>query len=166
MKKIKLLNMALGLVIAGSISVFGQQGKPSSAIKENYLNTASTVDANGTKYKLVLIGDLLPKLYVNNRPVSNNDLIRYNKTIEQLSAVIWQRQKLADEKKKVLFEKNTKAIINDLIKRGVVKNENDIVSFRLTAEGFVVNNKRISFGIFTYFKNKYTKSGDEVYYFN
>lgn len=97
MKKVKLLSLVIGLVMATTINVFSQQSNTAFAIKENYLNTATTT-VNGKKYKLVLIGDLLPKLYVNNKPVKNNDLAKDNKVIEKLSAVIWQRQKLANEK--------------------------------------------------------------------
>ena len=49
-----------------------------TAIEETYLNTVSTTEADGTKYKLVIIGDMLPKIYVNSRLLSRTEMEKYD----------------------------------------------------------------------------------------
>ena len=60
--------------------------------EENYLNTITTVDANGVKYKLFLIGDRRPKFYVNDKLITGEKLEKYTFLIDKLSKELWARQ--------------------------------------------------------------------------
>ena len=60
--------------------------------QENYLNTISTVDSNGVKYRLVLIGDRRPKFYVNDQLFSSDIPEKYTLLIDKLSKELWERQ--------------------------------------------------------------------------
>jgi DNA-binding winged helix-turn-helix (wHTH) protein len=60
--------------------------------EENYLNTILTTDANGIKYKLVMIGDRRPKFYVNDKLVTGEMIEKYTVLIDKLSKELWARQ--------------------------------------------------------------------------
>ncbi|MGE5943391.1 MAG: winged helix-turn-helix domain-containing protein [Flavobacteriales bacterium] len=60
--------------------------------EENYLNTITTADANGVKYKLVMIGDRRPKFYVNDKLVTGEILEEYTLLIDKLAKELWARQ--------------------------------------------------------------------------
>jgi DNA-binding winged helix-turn-helix (wHTH) protein len=60
--------------------------------EENYLNTITTIDANGVKYKLFLIGDRRPKFYVNDKLITGETLEKYTLLIDKLSKELWSRQ--------------------------------------------------------------------------
>jgi hypothetical protein len=183
MRKVKLFGLMFILIstsLGNPVCVFGQQSsfefqKQSTEVKiqdlqtannENYLNTVTTKDTDGKTYKLVIIGDLLPKFYVSGNLISRSELAQYSSVIEKMTPVLWQRQKQADEEKNALFEKNIKAIVDELIQKGVFKNAADIRSIRLTENVFMVNDINLSFEVFSYFKKKYIKSSDEEFYFN
>jgi len=133
---------------------------------ENYLNTVTATGPDGVKYKLVQIGDRLPKLYLNNKLVPAENLGRYATLISQLTPVLWHRQKEAAKQIEGNTAEKQVAIVNDLVKEGIIRTEKELLSFRLTANEFVVNGKNQSFTIFSRFMNKYIGSGDEVYQFN
>lgn len=111
MKKITIARPVLILSIAfvSVVKVYSQQSKLVSpeqstevkmplekpVIQENYLNTVTTTDSDGIKYKLVIIGDLLPRFFVNNKQVNRNELGKYSYIIDRLMPILWQRQKLA-----------------------------------------------------------------------
>jgi len=60
--------------------------------EESYLNTITTVDTNGVKYKLFLIGDRRPKFYVNDKLITGEKLEKYTLLIDKLSKELWSRQ--------------------------------------------------------------------------
>jgi DNA-binding winged helix-turn-helix (wHTH) protein len=62
----------------------------------NYLNTVTTTDSLGTKYRLVMIGDRRPEFYVNDSLQSNQE--PYNGLIDGLAKELWKRQKEAKKK--------------------------------------------------------------------
>jgi DNA-binding winged helix-turn-helix (wHTH) protein len=59
---------------------------------ENYLNTISTTDSNGVKYRLTLIRDRRPKFYVNGKIYSDDIPEKYAVLIDELSKELWERQ--------------------------------------------------------------------------
>src|ERR1700759_4819692 len=83
--KLKLWLITVGAMMAHSS--FGQakssdgrgSGFAAPAVKneENRLNTVASTGSDGTRYKLVQIGDLLPKLYVNGKLTPTNRLNDY-----------------------------------------------------------------------------------------
>lgn len=183
MRKVKLFSLMFILIstsLGNPVCVLGQQSsfelqKQSTEVKiqdlqtennENYLNTVTTKDTDGKTYKLVIIGDLLPKFYVNGNLIPRNELAQYSSVIEKMTPVLWQRQKQADEEKNALFAKNMKTIVDELIQKGLFKNAADIRSIRLTENVFTVNDINLSFEVFSYFKKKYIKSSDEEFYYN
>jgi len=60
--------------------------------EENYLNTITTVDTTGVKYKLVMIGDRRPKFYINDKLITGEVLEKYTLLIDKLSKELWARQ--------------------------------------------------------------------------
>jgi len=68
----------------------------SKGVEENSLNTITTTDANGVKYKLVRIGDRPPKFYVNDQLITNDEILEKNTLlIDKLSKELWARQSKA-----------------------------------------------------------------------
>ena len=78
---------------AHSLEVKMPATKP--AITSSYLNTVTTTAADGTRYKLIIIGDVLPRLLVNNKQVSSAQLTKYSDIIEKLTPILLQRQRQA-----------------------------------------------------------------------
>lgn len=138
----------------------------SPPVEENYLNTVTTTGPDGGHYKLVQIGDRLPKLYVNNKLITINDLDKYSSLIQSLNVMLWQRQKTAAKEKEAGMARQQVAIINDLVKDLIVKSAKDVLSFRLTANEFIVNGKVQSFATFSRYVKKYISSADTAYQFN
>src|SRR5215213_5945360 len=136
------------------------------AMEENYLNTVTSTDSDGTKYKLVIIGDLLPALYVNGKSIKASEFKNYSHIIDKLTPVLWQRQKKEADKRNERFEKERNAIADELVKAGLIKNLSNIESFLLSSKEFIVNDKNQSLEVFTRFKNKFITSADQVFYFN
>jgi hypothetical protein len=112
MKKVKLciplLIVSVSLIAAGrsfgqlrpatanrSLEVKMPATKP--AIASNYLNTVTTTAADGKRYKLIIIGDVLPRLFVNDKQVSSTQLTRYSDIIEKLKPILLQRQRQAQQ---------------------------------------------------------------------
>jgi DNA-binding winged helix-turn-helix (wHTH) protein len=62
----------------------------------NYLNTLTTTDSFGTRYRLVMIGDRRPEFYVNDSLQSNQE--RYDDLIGKMAKELWKRQKEAEKK--------------------------------------------------------------------
>jgi hypothetical protein len=130
------------------------------------MNTITSTDTDGTKYKLVVIGDVLPKLYINGKSIKADELKNYGHIIDKLTLVLWQRQKEEDDKRNERFEKTRDAIASELVKSGLVKNLTNIESFLLSAKEFIVNDKNQSTEVFIRFKNNFITSTDQVFYFN
>ncbi len=169
-----------GVSLFISTSTLGQQpnGKlptksteiqmPASQIQidETYLNTVSTTGADGTKYKLVIIGDMLPKFYVNGQLLSHTEMEKYNEIIDKLTPVLWQRQKKAAEEQRKEISEITSAILKELINKHYYKDEASIVSFLLSSKELIINKQRQSNEMFIYFWNKFGKSSDAFYYYD
>jgi DNA-binding winged helix-turn-helix (wHTH) protein len=56
----------------------------------NYLNTVTTTDSLGTKYRLVIIGDKRPEFYVNDSLLTNQE--QYDGLIDKMAKELWKRQ--------------------------------------------------------------------------
>jgi hypothetical protein len=175
----KRLWLSLISLCVGSASVSAQPAKsglpantavnfpsPAPAAEENYPNTITTNGPDGTRYKLVQIGDRLPKLFVNNKLVSAENLDRYGDLIGSLTLILRQRQKAAARQKGADETRQQDAIINDMVKDQLVKIPRDVLSFRLTANEMIVNGKAQSFPVFNRYMKKYIKNNDRVYQFN
>ena len=63
--------------------------------ESNYLNTITTTDSVGNRYRLVMIGDRRPKFYVNDSLQANME--PYTVLIDKLARELWKRQKEAEE---------------------------------------------------------------------
>jgi hypothetical protein len=136
------------------------------AIQENYLNTVTSTDTVGIKYKLMIIGDLMPVLFVNGKRIKADELKNYSHIIDKLAPVLCHRQEEEANKRNERFEKTRNAIAGELVKEGMVKNLSGISSFLLSAKEFIVNDKNQSMEVFTRFKNKFITSADQAFYFN
>ncbi len=136
------------------------------AVEENYLNTVTTTGPDGARYKLVQIGDRLPKLFVNNKLIPADNLDRYADLIGSLTPILWQRQKAAARQKDADETRQQDAIINDMVKDRLVKTPKDVLSFRLGANEMVVNGKPQSFAVFSRYMKKYIRNSDRAYQFN
>jgi DNA-binding winged-HTH domains len=68
--------------------------------EENYLNSISTVDSQGVKYRLVMIGDRRPKFYINGQLFTKDIPGKYTLLIDKLSKELWERQARAKAKTK------------------------------------------------------------------
>jgi len=62
----------------------------------DYLNTITTTDSAGNRYRLVMIGDRRPKFYVNDSLQA--DMEPYTVLIDKLARELWKRQKEAEER--------------------------------------------------------------------
>ena len=62
----------------------------------NYLNTITTTDSSGNRYRLIMIGDRRPKFFVNDTLQPNME--PYTALIDKLAKELWRRQKEAEKK--------------------------------------------------------------------
>lgn len=148
---------------ANTLVNFPVQGQ---AEAENYLNTVTTTGPDGKHYKLVQIGDRLPKLFVNSKLIKTEDLDRYASLIGSLTPVLFERQKATARQNDADAVKQQDAIINDMVKDQLVKTAKEVTSFRLTANELLVNGKAQPFSVFSRYMKKYIKDNDKVYQFN
>jgi len=179
MNKVKLI---VGIVAAEVFMVhssFGQVKKSVSADgrettfssidgknEENPMNTVASTGPDGTSYKLIQIGDLLPRLYVNGKLTPTNRLNGYAPELDKLNHLLGERQRKAARQNEARKSAQQQAIVNDLVKDGVVKSDRDVVSFRLTSAEFTVNDKKQSFVVFNRYAKKYINNDDRIYQFN
>jgi DNA-binding winged helix-turn-helix (wHTH) protein len=63
-----------------------------------YLNTISTTDSSGNRYRLVMIGDRRPKFFINDTLQQNTE--SYTALVDKLAKELWKRQKEAEEERK------------------------------------------------------------------
>jgi DNA-binding winged helix-turn-helix (wHTH) protein len=63
--------------------------------ENNYLNTITTTDSLGIKYRLVMIGDRRPEFYVNDSLQTNQE--PYTGLIDRMAKELWKRQKAAEK---------------------------------------------------------------------
>lgn len=61
---------------------------------DHYLNTVTTTDTAGIKYRLVMIGDRRPVFYVNDS-VANQE--PYTELIDKMAKELWKRQAAAEK---------------------------------------------------------------------
>lgn len=64
----------------------------------NYLNTITTTDSSGNRYRLVMIGDRRPKFFVNDTLQPNTE--SYTALVDKLAKELWKRQGEAEEMRK------------------------------------------------------------------
>jgi DNA-binding winged helix-turn-helix (wHTH) protein len=64
----------------------------------NYLNTITTTDSSGNRYRLIMIGDRRPKFYINDR--LQPDTEGYTGLVDKLAKELWRRQKEAEDLRK------------------------------------------------------------------
>ena len=121
---------------------------------------------NGTSYRLVSIGDKLPRLFINNKEVPSAQLGAYGEIIGNLQNDLWARQRKQAQINNAENAQQLNKIAADLVSQKIVLSVNALFSFRLDSREFVVNGKKQPFDIFTRFKNKFIISPDKVYQFN
>jgi len=56
-------------------------------------DTINYTAKEGIRYKMIVIGDKLPELYINNKKVSTEDLSRYDKIINLLEIKLEERKR-------------------------------------------------------------------------
>lgn len=106
--RMKWVSAAIVLVIAGATIAYVLKHDRQAAVSadsietafrqlpaadaENALNTVTTTAPDGTRFKLVAIGDMRPKFYVNDSLA--NDSLRglYSVLIGQMQKTLWERQ--------------------------------------------------------------------------
>jgi hypothetical protein len=136
------------------------------APKETPLNTANMKSREGKTFKLVIIGDRLPMLFVNGNKVSKIDFPLYEDYIDTLTGVIEGRQRTEALRIDAVRERIRNQIMTDLIEKKLVAGKEDIESYYLTAKSLMVNGKIQDPGSFTFFRNKYVKSQDRIFYYD
>lgn len=60
--------------------------------EEDYSNTVTTTAPDGTRYRLVAIGDKRPKLWVNGKLISGPEIEKYAEVEGELLRQLWSRQ--------------------------------------------------------------------------
>ncbi len=65
------------------------------AEESNYLNTITTTDSVGNRYRLIMIGDRRPRFYVNDSLLPDTE--PYTLLVDKLARELWRRQKEAAE---------------------------------------------------------------------
>jgi len=164
MRKTGTKTVALLLVLA-LVATGGQAQVAGDQPAETPYNTASMTTSGGKTFKLVLIGDCLPQLWINGEKMTKKDLAWYQEEIEKLTAVITAQQKKQWARTSAIHERTDKNIIDALVQRKVVGAAKDVKSFYLTDKAFVVNGKRQEAGTFVFFRDSFVGSADNVYYY-
>ena len=68
---------------------FSELNKPE---EENSSNTITTTGPDGTKYRIVAMGDRRPKFYVNGQLISGSEIEKYSELEGQMLRQLWDRQ--------------------------------------------------------------------------
>ena len=131
---------------------------------ENYFNSA-TYTKEGKTYKLILIGDLIPQLFIDGERINKNDLDIYQDQIDLLSKVIGDRRKKENDRINVNLLKVKNQILTDLVHKKLVNAISDVKSYYLTSRFLKVNGNIQEPATFLFFSKKYLRSEDKVYYF-
>jgi hypothetical protein len=141
-----------------------QSTEPSDSPKETPFNTVSqTID--GKAYKLILIGDCLPQLFINTEKIGKSELPFYEDKIEALTKMINARQKQEWERLSALKEKVREQMMADIVTKKLVNGRGEVNSYYLTSHRLMVNGTLQDPDTFHFFRNKYIKSDDAVLYF-
>ena len=131
---------------------------------ESELNTASA-RIDGKELKLTLIGDQIPKLYIEGTRVPNRQLEMYADAIDRLSSIILDRQIKENELINAATVKTKKQILTELVDRGFLPLEAPIKSFYLCSTYMKVNGVLQDQKTFNYFKSRFIKSEDKAFYY-
>src|SRR5688572_29766527 len=131
---------------------------------ENYFNSA-TYTKEGKTYKLILIGDLMPQLFINGERINKNELDIYQDQIDLLSKVIGDRRKKENDRINVHLLKVKNQILTDLVQKRLVNAISDVKSYYLTSRFLKVNGNIQEPATFLFFSEKYLRSEYKVYYF-
>jgi hypothetical protein len=134
--------------------------------EESALNTASMKSDDGKTFKLVIIGDCLPMLFVNGNKISKIDFPVYEEYMDTLAGVIQGRQRAEALRIDAVRERIRNQIMSDLVEKKLAARKENIHSYYLTAKSLMVNGKIQNSASFTFFRNKYVKSQDRVFYYD
>jgi hypothetical protein len=129
-------------------------------------NTITYKDSGGTQYRLVSIGDQLPRLYINGKELPKSQLEDYAELIERLQAQLWARQKKAAAQNDRVRDEQMRQLVADLVREKIIGSSGDLTSLRLDSKGFTVNGKPQSFAVFSRYKAKYLPTAETVYEYN
>lgn len=69
---------------------FSELNKPAEV---NSSNTITTTAPDGTRYRVVAIGDKRPELYINDTLIFGPQLEKYSRLVDQMLRELWNRQK-------------------------------------------------------------------------
>ncbi|MES2108138.1 MAG: hypothetical protein V4577_05300 [Bacteroidota bacterium] len=155
MKKL-FLSTVIMVCLCGHINAQATPGDPNSI----------SYTEKGVQYRLISIGDKLPRLFVNDKEIPAAQLERYSTIINKLQPELFERQKkqalLANRENEEVINK----IVSDLVSQKVISSTAALTSLRLDVSSFMVNGQKQSFGLYTQYKNKFITSADKVYRFN
>ena len=121
---------------------------------------------NGTTYRLICVGDMLPRLFVNAKEITPADMNNYAIIVSPLQAELLAWQKAAAQKCNADNERRLNELIHGMVTARIITSSTALVSFRLDRGGFIVNGQKQSFAVFNKFKTKYLLSEDKIYSFN
>jgi len=129
-------------------------------------NSISYTDTKGIMYRLISVGDMLPRLFINDKEISRDQMEQYAAITGKLQSELFERQK----KQALQHNRENEAllgrIINDLVSQKIISSPAALTSLRLDINGFVVNGQKQSFDLYKQYKGKFITSADKVYRFN
>ena len=120
----------------------------------------------GVTYILISIGDKLPRLFVNNKEIPQAQLDSYSKVIEKLQEQLWGQEKQEAQTTDSENQQRESNIAAAIVSEKLVASAGALPSFRLDEGGFMVNDKKQPFDVYTMFKKRFITSADKVYQFN
>ena len=120
----------------------------------------------GATYILISIGDKLPRLFVNNKEIPQAQLDSYSKVIEKLQQQLWGQEKQEAQTTDSENQQRESNIAAAIVSEKLVASAGALLSFRLDEGGFMVNDKKQPFDVYTRFKKRFITSADKVYQFN
>ena len=129
-------------------------------------NSISLTDSKGIKYRLVSVGDMLPRLFVNDKEVGRELLEHYAAVTGKLQADLFERQKKQALLHNRENEELVNRIVNDLVSQKIISSPAALTSLKLDINGFIINGQKQSYGLYKQYKDKFLTSADKVYRFN
>ncbi len=118
----------------------------------------------GKEYDIIIKNEIVTELFVNSKRIDDNKIIDYKHIVDK----ILEEVRINKEKSKKNQERARKteeesenldqSLIQDLVNENIVKNKNDIQSYKLTSKELIVNNQKQPSEIHQKFKEKYVKS--------
>jgi hypothetical protein len=140
------------------------QGQPKMAAES--FDTISFTDKDGTDYKLISMGDKVPRLFVNGSELSRKELEGYANMVDQLQKELFERQQKIRSEKSAQKGKDMDVLAKQLVADGILSSTEALTKLLLDEDNFIVNDKKQSWAALAKYIRLFSITSQNCYHFN